>query len=73
MPNANSYTAKLSTWKTTRNKKETVNANIYVQLHVDISACSFHVHTMHAHECTREAPRVGIDGPVNTRAVHLVD
>jgi len=36
-------------------------------------ACSFHVRTVHAHECTREAPRVGIDGPVNIRAVRLVD
>jgi len=29
--------------------------------------------TVHAHERTREAPRVGIDGLVNIRAVRLVD
>jgi len=38
-----------------------------------IHICVQFSRTYSAHECTREAPRVGIDGPVNIRAVRLVD
>jgi len=50
------------------NKKETVNANAHVQLR--IPTYDFRVHTVQCmHTNAHEARRVGIDGPVNIRAV----
>lgn len=56
------------------NEKLTVNVTVCIQSHIHISTYGRRTYrAVHAHECTYETPRVGIDGTVNIRTVRLVD